>query len=91
EAVAALRAAVRASDPFRLTALHDLVVLSGSLVLGLAAAEREIEAEEAWRRSRIDEDFQAERWGEDAEAAETAARKRADFLFARRFLDLLES
>ncbi|MEM6441588.1 MAG: ATPase, partial [Pseudomonadota bacterium] len=70
-------------------ALHDLVALSGSLVLGLAAAEGAVEAEDAWRLSRIDEDFQAERWGEDAEAAEMAERRRREFLFAKRFLTLL--
>jgi len=88
-ALAALGAAVRARSPFALTGLHDLVVLSGSLVLGLAVAEGEIEAEAAWSASRVDEDFQIEQWGEDAEAAERAAIRRADFLFARRFLDLI--
>ncbi|MEM6745425.1 MAG: ATP12 family protein [Pseudomonadota bacterium] len=88
-ALAALDAAVRACSPFELTALHDLVALSGSLVLGLAAAEGAVEAEDAWRLSRIDEDFQAERWGEDAEAAEMAERRRREFLFAKRFLTLL--
>jgi chaperone required for assembly of F1-ATPase len=38
--------------------------------------------------SRIDERWQAEQWGEDEEAAETAACKRADFLQADRFYGL---
>ncbi|MEO0679340.1 MAG: ATP12 family protein [Pseudomonadota bacterium] len=89
EALAALGAAVRARTPFQLVALHDLVALSGSLVLGLAVAEGRLTAEAAWTASRIDEDFQTERWGEDAEAAAAAQIKRDDFFFARRFLDLL--
>ena len=89
EALAALSAAVRRRGSFELTALHDLVVLSGALVLGRAVAEGAVAAEDAWRLSRIDEDFQAERWGEDAEAAAAAERRRGDFLFARRFLSLL--
>lgn len=89
EALARLAAAVAAHDPLRLVALHELTVLSGSLVIALAVSAGEIGAEEGWRRSRVDEDFQAEQWGEDAEAAATAALKRADFLAARRLIDLL--
>ncbi|MAS45075.1 MAG: ATPase [Rhodobacteraceae bacterium] len=88
-ALAALTAAVEAHDPYRLAALHELVTLSGSLVIGLAVSDGALEAEAGWRLSRLDEDFQAEHWGEDAEAAEVAALKRADFLQARRLLDLL--
>lgn len=90
-AVAALRAAVARCDAFHLTALHDLVALSGSLVLGLAVLERALAPATAWELSRIDEDWQASQWGEDAEAAAVAARKRDDFLRAARFLDLLDS
>lgn len=87
--LAALAAPLRALSPFELTALHDLVALSGSLVLGLAVAEGALDAETAWELSRIDETWQAEQWGEDEEAAAMAAAKRADFLQARRFLTLL--
>ncbi len=90
-AIAALNAAVDAFDPFRLTALHDLVTLSGSLVLGLAVADGRLSADQGWRLSRIDEDFQAELWGADAEAEAAAARKQADFEAAARFLALLDA
>lgn len=89
--VAALTAAVAAHDPFGLTALHDLVALSGSLILGLAVAEGRLAAAEAWAASRIDEDWQAEQWGADAEAEEAAAVKFADFEAAARFIALLKS
>jgi chaperone required for assembly of F1-ATPase len=72
-----------------LTALHELVALSGSLVLGLAAFEGALDAEAAWTASRIDEDWQIEQWGEDAEAAEAAALKRADFAQAARLAAML--
>ena len=72
-------------DAFGLIALHELVALSGSLVLGLAVARGALDAAEAWELSRIDETWQAEQWGLDAEAeAAAAARRRADFLQARR-------
>jgi chaperone required for assembly of F1-ATPase len=90
ESLEALSAAVERYDAFALAALHDLVTLSGSLVIGLAVAEGVLEAEEGWRRSRLDEDYQTELWGEDAEAAALAEAKRRDFLSARRLLDLLE-
>ena len=89
--VRALADAVAAADPFELTPLHEFVALSGSLVLGLAVLEGRLDAETAWGLSRIDEDFQAEQWGDDEEAAALAARRRADFLQAETFLRLLRS
>lgn len=89
--LAALRDAVAEHDPFALTGLHDLVTLSGSLVLGLAVARRALDAAEAWRLSRIDEEWQAEQWGADDEAEAAAALKRRAFLGADRLLGLLRS
>jgi chaperone required for assembly of F1-ATPase len=86
--LAALRGAVLALTPFELAAFHDLVALSGSLVLALAVTRGRVAAEEAWTLSRIDETWQTEEWGEDAEAAELAAVKQADFLRADRFFGL---
>ncbi|TNC65169.1 ATP12 family chaperone protein [Rubellimicrobium roseum] len=80
-----LREPLEQMDVFELAAIHDLVALSGSLVLALAVAQGRLSAEEAWRLSRVDEDFQIEEWGEDEEAAEAAARRRGDFLNAARF------
>jgi chaperone required for assembly of F1-ATPase len=85
EALERLAAEVDRLDPFALTAFHDLVALSGSLVLGLAAISGRASGEELWDVSRIDEDWQARLWGVDDEAAEAAARRRADFLNALRF------
>lgn len=89
ESIAALSARVAALSPFELAALHDLVALSGSLVLGLAVAEGAIKPARAWSLSRIDEDYQAELWGHDEEAAEAAEIKRAAFLQAHRFWTLV--
>lgn len=88
QALSALRDRVAASSPFQLTALHDLVGLSGSLVLGLAVADGHLDPEHAWALSRIDEEFQAEQWGRDDEAEAAAAYKRGEFLHAARFHDL---
>lgn len=86
--LAALRHQVQAMSAFQLAAFHDLVAISGSLVLALAVARGRITAEEAWTRSRVDEDWQISLWGEDAEAAEAAARKREALLQADRFYGL---
>ncbi|MCO6383949.1 ATP12 family chaperone protein [Oceanicola sp. 502str15] len=80
--VESLRALVHRLDPFALTALHDLTSLSGSLVMGLAALDGHASPETLWTLSRVDEDWQISQWGEDEEASELAARKRADFLHA---------
>ena len=85
EALHRLRSAIDERDDFALTGLHDLIVLTGSLVLGLAAAEDFGAPEEVWRWSRIDEEFQAEQWGRDAEADAAAASHEAAFLHAYRF------
>ena len=83
-----LAAQVHAFDPFRLTGFHDLVALSGSLVIGFAVTGGFRSPEEAWRLSRVDEDWQIEEWGADEEAAEAAAARRAGFLHAARFFAL---
>ncbi len=80
-----LRARVRGCDPFALTALHDLVAISGSLLIGLAALEARFGVEDLWQRSRVDEFFQESQWGVDEEAAEAAEQKRAAFLRAAHF------
>ncbi|MBN8631290.1 MAG: ATPase [Rhodobacterales bacterium] len=88
DSLESLSARVEALTPFQLSAFHDLVAISGSLVLALAVAEGRLSAEEAWDLSRIDESWQIALWGEDEEAAEIAARKHAAFLQADRFYGL---
>ena len=84
-ALAALTAHVAGRDPFTLNALGDLVSLSGSLVLGLAVLEGRLTPLAGWEMSRIDETFQQEKWGVDAEAAEAEAAKHRAFEAAHRF------
>lgn len=88
EALMRLHERVAALTPFQMAAFHDLVAISGSLVLALAVTGGRVTAEEAWALSRIDEDWQIALWGEDEEAAEVAALKRAAFLQADRFYGL---
>ena len=70
---------------FQLAAFHDLVSISGSLILGFAAAEGWRKPEEIWLISRLDEIWQEEQWGPDEEALVAAAAKRSAFLHAKAF------
>jgi chaperone required for assembly of F1-ATPase len=70
---------VGALDHFRLTALHDLVTLSGSLIIGLSVVHGTRSSDAAWTLSRIDEDYQAEQWGDDEEALSVAEDRRLAF------------
>ncbi len=79
---------VHGFSPFHLAALHDLIALSGSLVLALAVTRDRLAAKDAWALSRIDESWQAELWGQDEAAAELTAVKHAAFLDAARFFGL---
>jgi chaperone required for assembly of F1-ATPase len=78
DSVEAVRAHASALDDFRLTALVHAIAMFGSAVLGLAAERRHITAAQAFELSRIDEEFQAQQWGEDAEAARRTERSRAE-------------
>ncbi|SFJ44177.1 ATP12 family chaperone protein [Celeribacter neptunius] len=85
EALQTLRRKTHDFTAFELAAFHDLVSLSGSLILGFAVTEGHLPAEEAWRISRVDEQFQLEQWGEDEEEAEAVEIKRLSFAQAALF------
>jgi chaperone required for assembly of F1-ATPase len=73
-ALAAIAAALEAyDDPAALAALSVMTTLTGSALIALAVARGFLSPESAWQAAHIDEDFQAERWGADAEA--TARRE----------------
>jgi len=73
DALLALRQALEDFDSFALGALHVVASITGSAVLALAVADGFISGAHAFALSRIDEVYQAEKWGEDAEAAKRAA------------------
>jgi chaperone required for assembly of F1-ATPase len=83
--------AVAGQDDFALAVLANLTSSAGSLVIALALADGEITAEQAAHAAQIDELFQAERWGEDAEAVERRIAQLGDLVAGKRFLDLLRT
>jgi len=87
--LAAFTAVVAGHDDFSLTALHAATAACGSLVIALALLEGRLDAGEAFAASQLDESFQIEAWGEDAEQAERRALLAAEIAAAARFLELL--
>jgi len=90
-ALKAFAAVVAAQDDFRLTALHTMTAACGSLVIALALLEGRLEAAAAFAVSQLDETFQIEAWGEDAEAAARRQALAEDIGAAARFVQLLDA
>jgi len=82
--------AVGSLDAFRLAGLSPLVSIGGSLLAALAVLEKAMSPEEALQAVSIDDRWQLEQWGKDAEAKTALENRRRDFLAAARFLELLD-
>jgi len=89
ESLAAFTAAVEAFDAMRLAALHLATAACGSLVLALALAEMRLDPESAFAAAQLEESFEIERWGEDAEQTRRRAALQDDIALAARFVALL--
>ena len=90
-ALTRLGEAIAALDPFTLAACSPVVTITGSLLLCLALVEGALTPDEVWDAAHVDEDWQAELWGEDSLATQTRAHRRAEFDAAVGFLMLLTS
>jgi chaperone required for assembly of F1-ATPase len=90
--LAAVRAAVDAHvEPFALTALHGLTSLSGSALIALMIADGVLAADAGWRAAHVDEDFQIELWGADAEAESRRDARWREFAAAAFTLERLSA
>jgi chaperone required for assembly of F1-ATPase len=87
----AFAAAVAAQNDFGLTALHVATAACGSLVIALALVESRLDAAEAFAASQLDENFQIEAWGKDAEQTERRHALAAEIGAAALFLSLLRA
>ena len=88
DSIAALRRAVAALDVDALAGLGIAVPALGSLVLGLALAAGEMDADTAYALGALDELFQAEQWGDDYEAVDRRSGMLTDIALAARYIDL---
>jgi chaperone required for assembly of F1-ATPase len=89
DALGALARAVDVYDDFALAGFSVAAALTGSLVVALALAEEELDAEAAFAAAELDEAYQAERWGRDAEAEARLAGLKAELMAAEQWLKLL--
>ncbi len=78
EAVQAARAALPA-DAWSVAALHVVTTLTGSALLALALAHGVRDAGQVWAAAYVDEDWNADQWGVDEEAAARRATRLRDF------------
>jgi chaperone required for assembly of F1-ATPase len=88
--LARMRAVLEAESDFALAGLSTLTSLAASLVVGLAALAPEADAEALWEAANLEEDWQAELWGKDAEAEARRERRFAAFEAAMRFAALAQ-
>lgn len=86
--IARLRAELEAKDAFTLAALRMLAGLAASLVIGLAALEPDADPVALWNAANLEEDWQADLWGRDAEADAARETRYAAFETAMRFARL---
>jgi chaperone required for assembly of F1-ATPase len=86
--VVRLTAELAQMTPFQIAAAHDLISLSGSLVIALAVTKTHLTAENGWAVSRVDEEWQFAQWGEDEDARTLESIKRQAFFDAAKFYNM---
>jgi chaperone required for assembly of F1-ATPase len=79
------------AEPFRLAAIHLVTSLTGSALLALAVEAKAIDAEAAWEAAHVDEDWNIEHWGADAEASARRTSRRRDMMAAVALLEALDA
>jgi chaperone required for assembly of F1-ATPase len=87
-AITAYALALRDLNDFQLAAYHCLMTLTGSALIAMMLARNATIPEAAWLAAHVDEDYQIEQWGQDAEAQARRAARYTEFTACCRFLDL---
>lgn len=92
ESIGAIGLHLRQRDePLRLAAIHVMTTITGSALLALAVEAGAIGAEDAWAAAHLDEDWQAEQWGQDAEAVARRNFRKRDYMAAVELLAALST
>jgi chaperone required for assembly of F1-ATPase len=89
--VLALEKIITTFSDFELVAMDRAASLTGSLVLALALQRGEVTADEAFAAAHVDEHYQAEKWGRDAEADARRQALLAELAVTARVLRLLQN
>ena len=87
-ALQALEATIISLDPFSFVAVHNLTTLTGSALLATMLAAGKIPIDAAWLAANVDEDWQIETWGEDAEAMARREGRLNEFSASVKFVNL---
>jgi chaperone required for assembly of F1-ATPase len=80
--------ALKQLDDFELAAYHTIMTLTGSALIAMMLARGATLPESAWLAAHVDEDYQIEQWGQDAEAQARRAARHAEFMACCRFMEL---
>ncbi|MEM6667425.1 MAG: ATP12 family protein [Pseudomonadota bacterium] len=86
--LAAIRQHLVSLDGYTVGALHVVTTLTGSVFLAMSLHARVLTADQVWDAAHVDEDWQFQAWGSDAEAMERRAKRRQDFDAASLFIDV---
>lgn len=78
-------------EPLRIAALHVMTSLTGSALLAMAVEAGEIDVDTAWAAAHVDEDWNIDLWGEDAEAAAMRAARYSEMSAAAAMIAALDS
>jgi chaperone required for assembly of F1-ATPase len=89
--LATLRARLESENAFTLAALETIASLAASLCIALEAIRPEADAEALWEAAELEEHWQAELWGREAEAEARREKRRREFLQAIEFAKLARS
>lgn len=76
-------------DSYRLTALHGLITITGSVTIGYALYCGHLSLDDAWYAGQLDENFQVTKWGADKEAEDRRQNLKAELKNAYYFLQLI--
>lgn len=88
ETLARMQAILSAESDFSLAALRTLASLAASLIIALAAVQPEADPQGLWNAANLEEDWQAQLWGKDAEAEARREKRFSAFEAAMRFAAL---
>ncbi len=79
----------RRAEPLRLAAMHLMTSLTGSALLAIAVEAGELDSDAAWNAGHVDEDWQIEHWGQDAEAVARRSARKRDMMAAAGLIEAL--
>jgi len=74
--------AVLPREPWTIAAFHVVTTITGSALLPLALLNGALTADQVWTAAHVDEDWNSEQWGIDAEVSARRSAKHVDFAAA---------